>query len=779
MNTRKHLLFIAVAGAFATFPPQAGAAEVGRVLMAAGETVAMRDGREIRLDFGSAVEEKDTLRTGPASNLQVRFIDEAIVSMKPQSQLRVDEYQFTGQVDGKEKGFFSLLKGGFRTVTGFIGRVSRDNYGVRTSTATVGIRGTHFALMDCAGGSCANPDGSAAKDGLYGAVTDGRIAAITNVGEFQFGAGEAFHALDINSPVQKLLVAPDFVADRLEGRKQGGTKKAEAGDEKAEAKSGGVKDESRPNIFVGQGPVTPDIIVLPPPPPTPGVVPITDLPMLLSLDGFPVPIGFFDAYLTGTASITGTGSAERLNGFNLSASFPEFSFAMKGAEGPGGTDMPGYLSTIDAHWGRWIDGSLTFAYSDSYGSESGSGVPGTGIHYLYARDVTPVATLAAKTGSFDFSNIGGTTPTNSLGQTASNYSFGTLTVDFTSQRARLASMDMVFPSNTYSFGPMHMHVFAEPAYGVAGIEGFLSNEGSCNTCSGGTVDEVNIFGGFGGADASHAGLSIGTWDASAGSTSSVQLFSKTGAGSPLFSIAGIIAYGNTGAIGISDALADADPYAYLGLTDGNLTSYSVYGGSYEGNLASGTVNDTGLLGPINGGYGRWNGGAVTSRGGGSVAPPPFPGTGVHYVYGDLTPASVILGMTGTNVIYGSLAGTTPTDGAGATGSWGGGSIAVNFLAQSATMSANWTVVGASPATYTLTNSPLNFSYGNGVGLDASLYNHATTSCSGACTGTIGAVELRGKFLGATGDHIGMGIATHHAGSLTSATARVFTSNPPL
>jgi len=100
---------------------------VGRVLMTAGDTSVIRDSRELRVAVGFPVEGKDTLRTGPASNMQIRFTDESIVSMRDQSLLKIDEYQFTGKQDGLEKAFFNLLKGGFRTITGVIGRVKKTN----------------------------------------------------------------------------------------------------------------------------------------------------------------------------------------------------------------------------------------------------------------------------------------------------------------------------------------------------------------------------------------------------------------------------------------------------------------------------------------------------------------------------------------------------------------------------------------------------------------------------------------------------------------------------
>ena len=59
---------------------------------------------------------------------------------------RIDDYRYEGKTDGDEKGFFSLLKGSLRTVTGLVGKVNRQNYKITTSVATIGIRGTEFKV---------------------------------------------------------------------------------------------------------------------------------------------------------------------------------------------------------------------------------------------------------------------------------------------------------------------------------------------------------------------------------------------------------------------------------------------------------------------------------------------------------------------------------------------------------------------------------------------------------------------------------------------------------
>src|SRR4051794_35469716 len=91
---------------------------VGRVLLASGDAFAVRGGQTVRLEYNSPVEFKDTLRTGAASSLQVRFVDEALISLRENSEFVIEDYNFAQSAPDTERAFFRLIKGGFRTVTG-------------------------------------------------------------------------------------------------------------------------------------------------------------------------------------------------------------------------------------------------------------------------------------------------------------------------------------------------------------------------------------------------------------------------------------------------------------------------------------------------------------------------------------------------------------------------------------------------------------------------------------------------------------------------------------
>jgi FecR protein len=117
-------------------------ASAGRIDFSIGGVVATRpDGQQRPLLKGAELESGDTVRTNDG-RAQIRFPDGAYVSLQPNTVFGVNEYKYDGKPDGSERGFFSLLKGAMRAVTGLIGRVNRNTFQITTPTATVGIRGT-------------------------------------------------------------------------------------------------------------------------------------------------------------------------------------------------------------------------------------------------------------------------------------------------------------------------------------------------------------------------------------------------------------------------------------------------------------------------------------------------------------------------------------------------------------------------------------------------------------------------------------------------------------
>jgi hypothetical protein len=171
------ILFSAIACAALTLPCSAlGAA--ARVEFVSGAPKAVNvQGKERTLTRGAEVGEGDTVDTG-GGRVQLRFSDGAFVSLQPQSKFRIDQYRFNGRTDGSERGFFSLLQGGLRTITGLVGRTNKKNYQVSTGIATIGIRGTEYTVSY--------------GNSLSGSVGEGEIAVCNAGGCTNVASGESY-----------------------------------------------------------------------------------------------------------------------------------------------------------------------------------------------------------------------------------------------------------------------------------------------------------------------------------------------------------------------------------------------------------------------------------------------------------------------------------------------------------------------------------------------------------------------------------------------------------
>lgn len=181
--TREALLLAMVASAF---PVTGYCITAGRADFVVGAVTAVSaDGSQRPLAKGSEINAGESINTATGARAQIRFTDGGYVSLQPNSLFRVDEYNYENKADGKEKGFFSLLRGGLRAITGAIGHVNRDKYQVATPAATIGIRGTGYNAM--------------LGEGLSVSVADGVISLTNKGGSLILAQGQSAFVADMNT----------------------------------------------------------------------------------------------------------------------------------------------------------------------------------------------------------------------------------------------------------------------------------------------------------------------------------------------------------------------------------------------------------------------------------------------------------------------------------------------------------------------------------------------------------------------------------------------------
>ena len=149
-------------------------------MFASGAAVIVaKDGRSREAVRGAEFSSGEMIDTADG-RVQLRFLDGASMSLQPATRFRIDDFRFVvqdGKASGDDQGIFSLVKGGFRTITGLIGKQRREQYRVDTAVATIGIRGTDYSAQ-------------LSEAGLSVSTFGGLVEVCSGAGCLQIGPGE-------------------------------------------------------------------------------------------------------------------------------------------------------------------------------------------------------------------------------------------------------------------------------------------------------------------------------------------------------------------------------------------------------------------------------------------------------------------------------------------------------------------------------------------------------------------------------------------------------------
>ena len=125
--------------------------------------------QERTLQRGSLLYVGDTIVVGSDSKAKIKFSDGGLLTLIANSEFRIDSYSF--EMPGeKDESKASLLKGGFRALSGSIGKETE----VQTPVASLGLRGTLYEV-------------NITSPGVYYACEKGEIEIKTEAGSVRIG----------------------------------------------------------------------------------------------------------------------------------------------------------------------------------------------------------------------------------------------------------------------------------------------------------------------------------------------------------------------------------------------------------------------------------------------------------------------------------------------------------------------------------------------------------------------------------------------------------------
>ncbi len=479
------------------------AQESGTVSFASGDVSAERQ-PAIALAKGDAILRSDAVITGVASRAQLLMSDGAKIAIRPDSRIVIDEYVYAAAApaaaalsSSDDSSVISLVKGGFRSITGAIGKDNPQNYEVRTAVGVLGIRGTNFAVLLC--GNCDSapgvPVGSAVPQGLYIMVDEGRIVFRNEIANIEVAAGEfAFIPFDTRQPTLLDTTPPVFIDNS---------------DIRFEAEADAADDPSAPTGFDSRLGVRREADSSAPAPEstTPDTSSQDDgrdgrapAQSIIGTDeaGNPVdltpgaasdpanrsvtfstgPLGAVDTIFSGTLD-----NMPSQYGLDASGDLGSFDNLYPARTGPGvaGFDIgssnniaTGFDTMTVMRWGRWSGGTAAVTLGD--GSDASQDLSNQSLHWVSSPDWT-TPTAMPITGVATYSLIGSTSPTDNQGNSGVLGS-ATFQADFTNMRVDSSLVIDINGSNWMATGNGNIgaaallpaHLF-QGTYGTVVIDG--------------------------------------------------------------------------------------------------------------------------------------------------------------------------------------------------------------------------------------------------------------------------------------------------------------------
>ena len=518
------------------------AADAGQVIFAKGEVTAERQ-PPVALAKGDTILVEDTIATGDASRAQFLMIDGAKIAMRPNSRLRIEEYAYpSGEtaVPGQavvttsdDRSVTSLLKGGFRTITGVIGRDNEESYEVRTPVGVLGIRGTSFGVLLCRG-DCGYPPGLSGppiEDGLYIGVTGGIVFFRNEFGEIEIKAGEFVFIPLVDRRPRRLQTPPALLLDDQDLRFDPDGSEARVDDEKPRPPDD--DDPSRPpDDGSAQPPTDPDgsgtgfnarFSIRRVPESSSAQPQSTDQgegseatpekPIIgTDPDGTPVditpgdvqppgnrtisystgPLGAIDSFFSGVQD-NGPGEYQLDPGNNVLGFIGPY--PGRALDEPATIDIgtsslveSGFDSATVLRWGRWSGGIADITLMD--GTDASQDLSNQSLHWISGPD-SAAAPVMPITGTANYALIGNTSPTDNLGNVGilGNASFS---ADFIRQTVNSMVVLDIAGANWSATGNGTIGAMAGlPAHLFSGIYNNVAITGP-----GGTIIGTGIFSGF-------------------------------------------------------------------------------------------------------------------------------------------------------------------------------------------------------------------------------------------------------------------------------------------
>jgi len=201
---------------------------------------------------GSQVRVHDRIVTSTSGHVHIRFVDDALLSVRPDSRLEITRYDYDPARPAISAVKFDLIEGVTRAISGKAAKAARQRFRLNTPIAAIGVRGTDFTVSAKAGSTRAQVNEGTIILAPFSedcrADTFGPCG--TNSIELSSAAMEVIE-LDDSAPLPRLVPVTD--AQNLTAMRTGvqqAIRSSQGGDEASSAGKNGARVEEVSAVLV-------------------------------------------------------------------------------------------------------------------------------------------------------------------------------------------------------------------------------------------------------------------------------------------------------------------------------------------------------------------------------------------------------------------------------------------------------------------------------------------------------------------------------------------------
>ena len=143
MKSRYLAGLLALAAFALGFPLAAQATAVGRFVQVEGSVDLMKGGKApaVPVKVQDEVQQGDAVRTKSLSRAQIRFVDDTVLTLAPESRVAIDEYVYDAS-KSKRQATVEVFRGMVHFLVSKILQTEKPDFMMKTHTGVLGVRGT-------------------------------------------------------------------------------------------------------------------------------------------------------------------------------------------------------------------------------------------------------------------------------------------------------------------------------------------------------------------------------------------------------------------------------------------------------------------------------------------------------------------------------------------------------------------------------------------------------------------------------------------------------------